>query len=118
MSFYLIIKLGAIGDVAMASIMAAELRKVKPDARLVWVVGSAARPLLEATGIVEEIITADEDAILHGSLPQKIRAVWSVLRKLGRCWQEQSGRTLQMTLPTLAALRYCRNGRAGGAVLH
>lgn len=84
MSFYLIIKLGAIGDVAMASIMAAELRKVKPDARLVWVVGSAARPLLEATGIVEEIITADEDAILHGSLPQKIRAVWSVLRKLGR----------------------------------
>ena len=46
MSFYLIIKLGAIGDVAMATIMAYELRKAKPDARLVWVVGSAARPLL------------------------------------------------------------------------
>lgn len=83
MSFYLIIKLGAIGDVAMATIMAYELRKAKPDARLVWVVGSAARPLLEATGIVDEIITADEDAILHGSLSQKICAVWSVLRKLG-----------------------------------
>lgn len=81
---YLIIKLGAIGDVAMATIMAAELRKSKPNVQITWVVGPAARPLLEATGIIDEIITADEEAIRNGSLLQKICAVWSVLRKLGR----------------------------------
>lgn len=82
MTSYLIIKLGAIGDVAMATVIATELRKSAPAARITWVVGRAAKPLLEATGIVDEIITADEDAILCGSLSQKISAVWSVLGKL------------------------------------
>ena len=84
MCCYLIIKLGAIGDVAMATTMASELRRANPSARLTWVVGSAAKPLLQAMGIVDEIITANEEAILHGSLAQKMRAVWSVWRSLGR----------------------------------
>ena len=83
MTSYLIIKLGAIGDVVMATAIASELRKSTPTARITWVVGNAARPLLEATGIIDEIITADEDAILCGSLSQKISAVWSVVSKLG-----------------------------------
>ena len=82
MNSHLIIKLGAIGDVAMASVIATELRKSTPDAHITWVVGRAAKPLLEATGMVDEIITADEDAILYGSLPKKISAVLSVLGKL------------------------------------
>lgn len=83
MTSYLIIKLGAIGDVAMATTIASELRKSNPAVQITWVVGRAAKPLLEATNIVDEIITADEDAILCGSLSQKISAVWAVVSKLG-----------------------------------
>lgn len=83
MTSYLIIKLGAIGDVAMATTIASELRKTAYSTRITWVVGRAAKPILEAIGIIDEIITADEDAILCGNLLQKIRAVWSVARKLG-----------------------------------
>lgn len=83
MTSYLIIKLGAIGDVAMATAIASELRKSTPAVQITWVVGRAAKPLLEATNIVDEIITADEDPILSGSLSQKISAVWSVVSKLG-----------------------------------
>lgn len=83
MTSYLIIKLGAIGDVAMATAITSELRKSTPSVRITWVVGRAAKPLLEATRSVDEIITADEDAILCGSLSQKISAVWSVVSKLG-----------------------------------
>lgn len=84
MSSYLVIKLGSLGDVAMAIVMATELRKSQSKVRLTWIVGRASRPLLESTGIIDEIITADEEAILNGSLLQKVRAVWDVLRKLGR----------------------------------
>lgn len=82
MNSYLIIKLGAIGDVAMATAMLSEIRKTDPAASVTWVVGQAARPLLESTGLVDEIICTDENAILHGTMTQKIRTVWSVLTRL------------------------------------
>lgn len=79
---YLVIKLGAIGDVAMASTMLTEIRNSGKETSITWVVGKAAAPLLAATGLVDEIILADERAILSGGLWQKILAASSIPRVL------------------------------------
>ena len=99
MATYLIVKLGAIGDVAMASTMLTEIRKSGKETSITWVTGKAAAPLLAATGQVDEIILADERAILSGGLWQKILAVSSILRIL-------SGRKFDVCLVPYRDFRY------------
>lgn len=96
---YLVIKLGAIGDVAMASTMLTEIRNSGKETSITWVVGKAAAPLLAATGLVDEIILADERAILSGGLWQKILAASSISRVL-------SGRKFDVCLVPYRDFRY------------
>ncbi|PCI94991.1 hypothetical protein COB11_03175 [Candidatus Aerophobetes bacterium] len=64
----LIVKIGAIGDVAMALIM---LRGFEKD-NITWIVGQKSAPLVEATQKIAKIIKVDEDHLLKGSIFRKI----------------------------------------------
>ena len=82
MKTYLIIKLGALGDVAMATSILSSIKADNPDATVTWVAGSASSALLKLTGLVDEIIVADERVILNGSFLQKVKAVSTIFLKL------------------------------------
>lgn len=82
MASYLIIKLGALGDVVMASAMLTELKIRQKGNTVTWITGNAARPLLELTNLVDEIITVNEHDVLNGCLQKKISVITSVFFKL------------------------------------
>ena len=80
----LVIKLGAIGDVAMAMTYMLPVLRKRFD-KVVWVCGNEVYPLLELcqqAGLVDEIICIDEKAILHGNIFAKCRTVWRGIRTL------------------------------------
>jgi heptosyltransferase-2 len=77
----LIIKIGAIGDVAMAMPMISEIRRRAPDARISWLCGKVPAPLLALTPELDEIIEIDERK-LFGPLPGRIALLLSVWRQL------------------------------------
>lgn len=69
----LIIKLGDIGDVALAL----GLIKAFESESITWVVGNKAKPLLELTCQINQIITVNENALVRGSIVKK---TWQLLR--------------------------------------
>ncbi len=56
----LIVKLSAIGDVVLTLPAAQAIRRAEPGARLTWLVGRAAAPLLERQPEVDEYLITDE----------------------------------------------------------
>lgn len=82
MASYLVIKLGALGDVVMASTILTELKVKQSGNTVTWVTGKATGRLLELTNLVDEIITIDERAVLSGNLQKKMSIVTSVFFKL------------------------------------
>src|SRR5580692_901611 len=78
----LIVKLAAIGDVAMALPMVSALRAQHPGCRIAWLCGSSASPLLACVAAVDELIVADERALLAGSRRERIGAMLAVWRRL------------------------------------
>jgi heptosyltransferase-2 len=80
----LIIKIGAIGDVAMAMPMISEIRRRAPGARISWLCGRVPAPLLGLAPELDEIIEIDETK-LFGSLAGRIAVLLAVWwRLLGR----------------------------------
>ena len=77
----LIIKLGALGDVAMSLAALRELKSV-PGTRVTWVAGESVVPLLELSNMVDEIIIADTPALFSSNKILATRAVLSVCREL------------------------------------
>lgn len=65
----LIIKIGAIGDVALST----PLASVYQDHLITWVVGKKSAPLIKAIPYIQRIIEVDETALLKGNLLQKIK---------------------------------------------
>lgn len=78
----LILKLGALGDVVMASALLPALRKQWPDVEIVWLAGGAAAALLRLLREPPRIMPVDDKALLQGSRLQKIREVLRVNRLL------------------------------------
>ena len=78
----LIVKLGAIGDVVMASPMAEAARRLDPDAEVVWLCGRTVEPLVRALGVADEVIAVDDRALLAGSKTEKARALAAAWRSL------------------------------------
>jgi len=64
----LIIKIGAIGDVVVATTMLPAIQRMYPGARVTWVVGRRAAPVLHALDIDLEIFEVDDQAILKGNI--------------------------------------------------
>lgn len=79
----LIFKLGFIGDVIMSLPALVALRQQHPEAHIIWVVDKPALPILQATGLVDELIVLEEKTVVSGSVWKRFRAVWQLWRKLG-----------------------------------
>jgi len=80
MSRVLIVKFGAIGDVIMALPAVQALHK--QGAKIHWVCGAAVAPLLLCYPWIC-VIVADDRAILHGTMGQRLRALVKLWRAIG-----------------------------------
>lgn len=58
----LIVRLGAIGDVVHGLPLACRLRRGFPGARIAWLVGPAAAPVLDAHPAIDEVVIAEKRA--------------------------------------------------------
>lgn len=96
---FLIIKIGSIGDVVMATSMISALREEHPDCRITWMIGHASYGLLQMVPGVDEIILVDEVALLTGTRLRQIKAV------LGT-WRATSGRRFDRTIIAHGDPRY------------
>lgn len=86
---YLIVKLSALGDVAMASSLPGAIRARDPDAHVTWLCGSAAADLVRLFAGVDEVLVVDELSLLGGSGLGRAAALLSVWRRLaGRRFDE------------------------------
>jgi lipopolysaccharide heptosyltransferase II len=97
----LIVKLAAIGDVAMALPMVSALRAQHPGCRIAWLCGESARPLLACVGAVDELIVADDRALLAGSPLARVAATLAL-------WRRLAGRRFDLVLTAHADPRYRR----------
>lgn len=75
----LIIKLGAIGDVALALPL---LSSFKED-EITWIVGEESAPLLRCTKEVHKLITVHFQDLLYGSLLKKLRQIFKIWKAIG-----------------------------------
>jgi ADP-heptose:LPS heptosyltransferase len=98
-SNFLIIKIGSIGDVIMATSMITALREEHPDCRITWMVGHASYGLLKLVPGIDEIILVDEVSLLTGSRFGQIGAV------LGT-WRDLIGRRFDQTFIAHGDRRY------------
>lgn len=80
----LIVRLGAIGDVVMASPMLEALEREHPGVQVDWLVGRVAAPVLRCLDAPNlRIIEADEIALFRGSLPERLRALFHMWSEIG-----------------------------------
>ena len=106
----LIVKLAAIGDVAMALPMVTALRVRHPGCRIAWLCGESTRPLLERVPSVDELIVADDRALLAGSRRERILATLAV-------WKRLAGRRFDLVLTAHADPRYRHLARPARATV-
>jgi heptosyltransferase-2 len=78
----LIVKVGALGDVAMASTMLAAARRLDPQARITWLCGERVRPLVAEFAGVDEIVTVDDAALLAGNTVRRAAALAACAARL------------------------------------
>lgn len=79
---FLIVRLAGIGDVVMASTVVRRLREERPDARVTWLCGSIAAPLVGQLVGVDDVITIDERRLLRGTVPDRARVLAPLWRRL------------------------------------
>ncbi|MDP1608953.1 MAG: glycosyltransferase family 9 protein [Chlamydiales bacterium] len=75
-------KIGALGDVVMASPLLLAIKRKYPLASITWIVGSIAEPLLRASTLVEELLVVDEEKLFKGSIFQKLVILTSLWCRL------------------------------------
>ena len=76
----LIVRLSAIGDVIMASMVAKGLKRRWPEARLAWLCQPAAAALVAANPFVDEVVTWDRDHWLRLWRARSWRALGAAVR--------------------------------------
>jgi len=81
---YLIVRLAALGDVAMTSTVLTAIRERDPGAHVTWLTGVAGARLAELFPGIDRLVEVDERALLRGSITERIRAVSRLWRALAR----------------------------------
>jgi heptosyltransferase II len=80
---YLVVKLAALGDVAMASTLPQAIRSRDADAHVTWLCGAAVSEVVRLFPGVDEVLSIDELTLLRGSVPRRAAALLGVWRLLG-----------------------------------
>jgi heptosyltransferase-2 len=79
---YLIVRLSALGDVAVGSALLSRIRAEQPDAHVTWLVGQRAADIVRLFPGLDDVLTVDESALLRGNAFARLRAIAGVWRKL------------------------------------
>jgi heptosyltransferase-2 len=87
----LIVKIGAIGDVAMCLPLVSRIKQKHPEARITWLCGEIAKPLLQRIPEIDRIISVDENKLFKGNTAEKVREIF-------RIWNIFSGASYNETL--------------------
>lgn len=77
----LIVKLGALGDAAMALPMIEAIRNQYPDAEITWLCGNTIEPLLKLVNGIDRLIAIDDAKLFKGSLAERLKIIagcWSI----------------------------------------
>lgn len=96
---YLIVKLGALGDVAMASTLVGAIKATDPAGHLTWVCGRGTADLVHLFEGVDDVVAVDERRLLRGTLPARVLGVLAL-------WRSLLGRRFDVTLLGHADDRY------------
>lgn len=102
----LFVKLGAVGDAVMARSLPALARQRHPQGRFTWLAGRGVAPLVRLFEGVDEVVEADDAAILAGG-------PWARTRALAALAWSLAGRSFDLVLTGHADPRY----RALGALV-
>lgn len=78
----LVIKIGAIGDVLMATPTFRALHQKDPQTKLTLLVGKWSRPIVENNPYLAEILTIDDHLLYHGNLYEKLKLSWQIIKRL------------------------------------
>ncbi|MFQ5444916.1 MAG: glycosyltransferase family 9 protein, partial [Nitrospinales bacterium] len=78
----LLIKLGAVGDLVIASAFFDALKKHFSDSEIVLLVGKTAAPVVTSHPVFNRILLTDDKIIYHGNPISRLREVIRVIRKL------------------------------------
>ena len=95
---YLIIKIVALGDVAVTTVLLSRIRAEHPSAHVTWLCGQSAAAMVRLFP-VDEVLPIDEVALLRGSRLARARAVVGA-------WRMISGRRFDRVLIVHADRRY------------
>jgi len=81
-SRFLIVRLGALGDVVHAIPVAAALRRAFPTARIDWLVGEKHREVLDLVPVIDRRLAIGEGAALVGAIRELRRSRYDVVLDL------------------------------------
>jgi len=95
----LILKIGAIGDVVMASSMITAIDEKYPGAEITWICGRIVEPILSSFGRINKIISIDEEKFYRGTFLEKFGVVLSV-------WKLLAGKKYKIVLNCYQDKRY------------
>lgn len=79
---YLIVKIGAIGDVVMALPMLRQIRENEPNAHISWICGKTVANLLTQFEEIDELIVVDETKLMEGSIPGRIFEILRIWKSI------------------------------------
>ena len=80
----LIVRLAALGDIVMTSVLLSRIRVERPDAEVTWLCAASMRPLVELFPGVHRIIVVDEQKLFRGNGIDQMREVARVWGRLGK----------------------------------
>src|SRR5690349_20456619 len=106
---FLIVRIAAIGDVAMSTTLLNRVRAEHPDAHITWLCGEAVRDLVARFPGVDEVITVNERRLFGDNMLERALAVaeaWGTLmrRRFDRVLLlHPDSRYRLLTLPLLGA---------------
>jgi heptosyltransferase-2 len=79
---FLIVRIAALGDIAVASTLLTRIRSEHPSAHITWLCGETAVPLLAAMQRVDEILAVNESALFGAARGRQALEVLRVWRQL------------------------------------
>jgi heptosyltransferase-2 len=95
----LFVKLGAVGDAVMARALPARAKALHPQGRFTWLAGRSIAPLVRLFDGVDEVIEADDRALLAGG-------PWDRALALAQLWRRLAWRGFDCVLTGHADGRY------------